>query len=505
MMVFDRLMKENLQNFQADMTKILSELNKEVRLHEDITEQNLVNKVLKLFCYLFLATDNSNLHTDFPVRDYTVSLGIAVSERSSKHYEADILVEVKRPAHQLSDKDLKSLSDCMFLAKAPWGILINGHKMLIYKLKNIKRDCSFEQQALLSVNLDNVTTQDIADLKEFAESCFKESAYIRGIKESDFVKEGIESVEQSLAVNAPYNRLFFFDELLRKLNPSDSVSYFTNTSNRDLFNEILIKDNDYFSLGIDLVSIQLFMKLNMQDRSEFMKFQSEFREMILKIFAMRNADADVTVIDSVFLEDFSKLMGYDFKSILLSGENVSAICKSANIAFGSEIPFKLIIHSLEASQSESKQFYEDLGDDKLILETNLWTYFIRLGNQKDAYLRFDLANMTFGNLYDLFLLSSRRYSDDVFAGIDRVSDKKLEDMNESIVNNYENRLGIYNQLFNALRGLQRSGHDVYLLETLAPKQADISAEEYQKMLDVIEELNHMSHQVDMLMKKCNLK
>lgn len=507
-MAFCRMMRENTKNFASDVSKISREINSKVRNNEDMSEQDLLGNMLVLFCYLFISTDNSNIHTDFAIHngDFTVSLGIAVSEGSNKNCEADILVEVRKPAYELSNKDSMHLMNCMYLAKAPWGILSNGHKMYVYKLEDMVSDYSLEGQPILSIDMDNLTDRDLFALKQYTDSCFSEIEYIRSIKEADFVKEGIKRIEKGFVEKPPYNRLFFFDEALTKLNPCDSVNYFADSSNQDLFNEILIKSNDYFALGIDLVSIQSFMRLNAQDRKDFMEFHSEFKKMVHKIFSMRSAKADVVSIDAVFLEDFSRLMGYDFKSILMSGENVSKVCRTANVAFSSDIPFKLIVYSTQEIQTECSQFYEDLGNDSgVIVETNFETYVIRLADQKDAYLIFDLTNMTFGNLYDLFLLSSKKFSTEVYDRLDKLSRQKMTAMNNCIVNNYKNRFMICNQTMKALYGLKKAGFDVYMPEGLIPKQSNESEEINQKIQYILNWLSVMNPIVDMMTEQCSLK
>lgn len=499
MVVFDRYIKENVRNFQSDMQMMLSKLNKKIAANPNMREQELAKEMFNLFYYLFIATNGRNMHTDFPIHngDMKVTLGIAVTEVSSNNCESDVLVEVKRPTYQLSDKDLQSLVDCMYLAKAPWGMLTNGLKLYVYELENMQEDCSLESSAKIVIDIEHFTLENLAELQAFVGKCFKEIDYVRGIKQADFVRDGIKRVEQRLEADAPYNKLFFFDEVLTTLNPCDSVNYFADNSNRKLFNDVLIQNNDYFSLGIDLVSIQSFMKLNAKDRAEFMEFQSKFRDMVVKVLSLRNAQAEPAVIDSVFLEEFGRVMGYDFKSILLSGKNVSETCNNANIAFSSDIPFKFVVYSMEVSQPEGAEFYHSIGNDgKVVIDTNIWTWFIRFGDRVDDYLRFDLGNMTFGNMYDLFLLSSKKYADTVYDSVDGVSKNMLNSMNKAIVSGYENRHEIHNCINRALQGIEGA----YMLETLTPNESEIPERIYQKMEFIQKKINEMQPIINMLLE-----
>ena len=497
MAVLDKYIKENVRNFQSDVQSMLSKLNKKIATNPDMREQELVAEMLKFFYYLFIATNGKNMHTDFPIHggDMKVTLGIAVTEVSCNNCESDVLIEVKKPTYQLGDKDLQSLVDCMYLAKAPWGMLTNGLKLYVYELEKMQGDYSLDSSAKLVIDLEHYTDEGLAKLQNFVGLCFKEIDYVRGIKQADFVREGIQIIEQRLAAEAPYNKLFFFDEALTTLNPCDSVNYFADNSNRKLFNKVLVQKDNYFSLGIDLVSIQSFMKLNSKDREEFMEFQSKFRDMVVKIFTMRNAQAEPAAIDSVFLEEFGKVMGYDFKSILLSGKNISKTCNNANIAFSSDIPFKLVVYSMEVIQPEGAEFYKSLGNEsKVVIDTNLWTWFIRFGDRIDEYLCFDLGNMTFGNMYDLFLLSSKKYSDSVYDLVDGVSENMLKNMNKSITLGYENRHKIYNCIYRALQGIEGA----YMLDTLAPEKNEIPESIYQKMEFILEKISEMQPIINMM-------
>lgn len=491
MIDFNKKVKENYVIFQADMTQMLSELQVAIN-NIDISEEALTSKMKGIINYLFAANTVDNIYHKYQLRNgkWIADIAISTSGKSYKESLADIIIELKRPAVVLKEKHCQQLIRYMVNAKAPWGILTNGREIICYKLLDLleKIDVIFTTEfdikdyAFLSFNIDSVLSNDAESvqklrlLKEFADMSFRSDKYIEDIKIAEELKEQMIKAKDVLDyAESNYNQLFYFDNKFLSATAPVCVNYLADANNKEVLDRVLIKNIDIFYTGVDLMSLPLFFELNEKDREEFISFKNNMCNTLSELYTLMDKGIDEELLKNIFTKNFLTLMGYaedcDFAEIANTYANrvVKVVIKD------NPVMFVFYNHTTTMFQKGSKCVNSET---PIVIETNGVYFFINYldSNNQCSYISFNAQDMTFGNMFDLFLLSRQRLTQEVIKSARNLDSSTAYTINNHIKEVYSQRIDDLSYINNSLVTMSDAGMDVYSVYRLVPDKYKVSTE-----------------------------
>lgn len=489
MIDFNKKVKENYVIFQADMTQMLSELQVAIN-NIDISEEALTSKMKGIINYLFAANTVDNIYHKYQLRNgkWIADIAISTSEKSYKESLADIIIELKRPAVVLKEKHCQQLIRYMVNAKAPWGILTNGREIICYKLLDLleKIDVIFTTEfdikdyAFLSFNIDSVlyndaeAVQKLRLLKEFADMSFRSDKYIEDIKNAEELKEQMIKAKDVLDyAESNYNQLFYFDNKFLSATAPVCVNYLTDANNKEVLDRVLIKNIDIFYTGVDLMSLPLFFELNEKDREEFISFKNNMCNTLSELYTLMDKGIDEELLKNIFTKNFLTLMGYaedcDFAEIA----NTYANRVAKVVIKDNPVMFVFYNNTTTMFQKGSKCVNSET---PIVIETNGVYFFINYldSNNQCSYISFNAQDMTFGNMFDLFLLSRQRLTQEVIKSARNLDSSTASTINNHIKEVYSQRIDDLSYINNSLVTMSDAGMDVYSVYRLVPDEYKVS-------------------------------